>query len=89
MGAARSYPPRYPDGKKIRLYRAIGDRVREMAKRQDLTLAELARRIGMSSDALRHISEGMSCPAHVLVAIAEELDCTVDDLIPVLTEDAP
>ena len=78
---------RHVDGKKIQLYAAVGTRLREMRDAEGYTLAELSDRSGIAKTQLSKIEEGATaCPLHVLVALAEVYDATLDDLVPVLTD---
>ena len=77
---------RHVDGKKIQLYAAVGVRLREVRDEQGYTLAELAERTGIAKTRLSKIEEGATaCPLHILVALADVYDTTLDDLVPVLT----
>lgn len=76
----------HPDGAKIRLYAAIGQRIRELAEENDVSIAELARAIGTTPSTLNHCVEGSSIPVHMLVAVAEHFDVSLDNLVPCLTE---
>lgn len=80
-----------PDGKKIKLYTAIGQRIREVAAEHNMTVTQLAHKVGSTPSSMNHIcSNGYPCPVHLLVSIAELFDCTLDHLVPCLTgkEDA-
>ncbi len=78
--------PRYPDGKKIRLYAAVGVRLAAFREGANMTLTVLAQRTGLSKSQLSKIEDGQACPLHVLVALADAYDVTLDELVPVLTE---
>jgi transcriptional regulator with XRE-family HTH domain len=74
------------DGNRIRLYAAIGETVRAKRVGGKFTLEALSRATKISKSQLAKVEEGLtSCPAHVLVALADAFDCTLDDLVPVLT----
>lgn len=62
---------------------AIGERVQRFREDAGLTRLQLARAAGLGVESLRSIESGMGCPAAVLVILAEELDCTLDELVPV------
>lgn len=77
------------DGNRIRLYAAIGEAVRAKRVGGKFTLEALSRATGLGKSQLSKVEEGVtSCPAHVLVAIANAFDCTLDDLVPVLADEA-
>ena len=77
------------DGDRIRLYAAIGEAVRAKRVGGKFTLEALSRATKISRSQLAKVEEGVtSCPAHVLVAIADAFDCTIDELVPVLTDEA-
>ena len=61
---------------------AIGSRLRANRTMRDLTLRELARRIGVSPSLISQIETGRSQPSvGTLYAIATELEVSVDDLL--------
>ncbi len=76
----------FPDGKKIRLYAAVGARIACYREEAGLSQAQLGERIGVSKAQLGKIEDGQGCPLHVLVALADAYDVTLDDLVPVLIE---
>lgn len=74
------------DGNRIRLYASIAETVRAKRVGGKITQEALAKAAGMSKGQYAKLEEGItSCPVHVLVAIAEVLDCSLDELVPVLT----
>lgn len=83
---SKGQPLRHPDAKKVALNAAIGQQVRERRKAAKLTQDALSARIGIRDSTLHHIEDGDGCPVHTLVALADVFDCTLDDLVPVLTE---
>jgi len=61
---------------------AIGSRLRANRTMRDLTLRELARRVGVSPSLISQIETGRSQPSvGTLYAIATELEVSVDDLL--------
>jgi transcriptional regulator with XRE-family HTH domain len=77
------------DGNRIRLYSAVAESIRAKRLAGKLTQEKLASIIGVSKGQLAKIEEGgTSCPLHVVVALADAFDCTLDDLVPVLTDEA-
>lgn len=63
-------------------YRALGQRVAERRKAQDLTQQQLAERLGVSQQTLAHYEVGrLRIAAAMLPALAKELDVTVEDLL--------
>jgi transcriptional regulator with XRE-family HTH domain len=80
---------RYSDGNKIRLYTAIGETIRKRREEAGASRTKLAARIGVSDAMLDRIEEGITpCPIHVLVRLADAFDCSLDSLVPVLTDEA-
>jgi len=78
---------RHVDAKKIQLYAAVGMRLRAMRDAEGYTLVELSELCGVAKTQLSKIEEGATaCPLHVLVALAEVYDATLDDMVPVLTD---
>lgn len=75
---------RYPDGKKIALYAAIGKRVHERRKSSGLSLRALAERIGATDSSIDKLEKGETPSLWLLTRLAEEFDCSLDDLVPVL-----
>jgi DNA-binding Xre family transcriptional regulator len=70
------------------LYDAIGRRIKETREAQGLNRAELSRRTGVDCSTIERVEEGgMPIAVHALVAIAEELDVTLDDLVPIDPEE--
>lgn len=80
------YAPRYADGKKIALYAAIGRECRARRERAGIGLRSLADRIGVSHGTICKLEDGTTVPVALLVALAEEWDCTLDDLVPVTAD---
>lgn len=63
-------------------YEALGKKVKEERKRQRLTQEQLAERISVSIKHIGSIERAESIPSiQVLVALANELDVTVDYLL--------
>ena len=61
---------------------AIGSRLRANRTMRNLTLRELARRVGVSPSLISQIETGRSQPSvGTLYAIATELEVSVDDLL--------
>ncbi len=60
----------------------LGSRIRKARERADISQAELARRIGISKNAMNAIEAGDSDPrASRIVAIAQELGVSTDALL--------
>ncbi len=67
----------------------LGERIRHAREQGQLSQAELARRIGISKNAMNTIEGGESDPrVSRIVAIARELDVSADYLLG-LTDDPP
>lgn len=80
---------KYPDGNRIRLYASVAAALRARRDEEGFTLRELEAEIGVSHSTLAKIEEGTTaCPLHVLVALADIYDCTLDDLVPVIADEA-
>lgn len=77
-----------PDGNKIRLYSAVGARLAHLRDVANLTLTQLEKKSGICKSQLSKIEEGGACPLHVLVALADVYDVTLDEMVPVLTDEA-
>lgn len=64
----------------------LGERVRTARERERMLQGELARAAGVSKKVMSQIELGTATPnAYVLARIAETLDCTIDDLVPLTT----
>lgn len=85
MSAPGRVAPRYGDGKKIALYAAIGNACRARRESAGVGLRALADRIGVSHGTMGKLEDGTTVPVALLVALAEEWDCTLDELVPVVT----
>ena len=60
----------------------LGTRIRKARERADISQAELARRIGISKNAMNAIEAGATDPrASRIVAIAQELGVSTDALL--------
>lgn len=71
----------------MRLYRAVGKQISLRRAEWEYSRAALEALAGMRSGSLAHIEAGdTACPLHTLAQLAEVFDCTLDDLVPVLTE---
>ena len=76
------------DGKRLRLYDAVGRALHQRRNGAGLSVATFAKTLGISADYLSKIEGGeTACPLHVLVDIAHELDVSLDSLVPVLTDE--
>ena len=62
---------------------AVGAHIRQARLRYGMSQAELARRIGISKTAMNDLEQGKTRDPHLsyIVAIAEELHLSIDDLI--------
>ena len=78
-----------PDGNKIRLQVAIGAEVQRYRSEVGISRQRLADAIGVSDSTLSKIEDGQQAPSvFVLQKIAHELDASLDDLVPVLINEA-
>lgn len=77
---------KHPDGKRIRLYGAVARCLQGKREAAGLTLQALAERTGVTKAMLSKIEDGQACPLHVLVTLADVYDCSLDELVPVLTD---
>ena len=63
-------------------YLTVGESIRAAREAAGLTKVDLARVARLPVSAIRNAESGESCQLHVLALIAEALDCTLDDLVP-------
>ena len=72
-----------------RLYQRVGDAIKGQRLGASLTRQELGERIGTTPARLQSIETGaVQCPLHLLVALADEFDTTLDALVPVVLDEA-
>jgi transcriptional regulator with XRE-family HTH domain len=85
MNSVRNMQPCvHPDGKKLRLTKAIGDSIRHHALIRNETLARAAEVAGVSASVMSRICRGEMAPTvHVLAALAEHYDVLIDELVPI------
>ncbi len=70
------------------LHEQVGKAILSARTRENIGQGELASRVGLSSSHMYKIEQGITaCPLHVLVSIADELDTTLDALVPVMVDD--
>ena len=70
------------------LYVAVGASIARERREDGVTQTELARRLGMKQAHLKKIEDGeTACPLHVLVSVADVLDRSLDELVPVTLEE--
>ena len=68
-----------------RLNMKVGATIKLTREAADLTVEQLSRALSVSEQYMYTIERGdTACPLWALYRIAEELDCTLDDLCPVL-----
>lgn len=66
------------------MYVRVGEAIQRARREECLSGADLARRVGITPTHMQKIETGeTACALHVLVAIADELDLTLDELVPV------
>lgn len=66
----------------------VGRCVREYRVGAAMSQASLADHIGISASMLMHVETGViPCPLFVARNIAEVVDCTLDDLVPVTIDE--
>ena len=62
-------------------YNGLGRRIRERRRELGLTQLEFADRVGISSQHLSNVENGRTkLSMHLMVAIATEMNCSIDDL---------
>ena len=67
---------------KDRFHKLVGDRVWHVREEAGISQSALAREIGASQSTINNIETGQSCSLFVLALVAEALDVTLDELIP-------
>jgi transcriptional regulator with XRE-family HTH domain len=74
---------RFPDGKRIRLYATVGRTLQSFRIEAGLSLSALSAKSGVHASQLSKVESGEACPLHVLIALADVYDTTLDALVPV------
>ena len=70
------------------LYVRVGEAIRRARHAECLTVTELSKRIGITLAHLQKIEMGeTACSLHVLVSLADEMDLSLDELVPVAIEE--
>jgi len=70
------------------LYEDVGRCIRQARNAAGLSLSEMSKRLGCTPTHLQRVElADTACALHLLVAIADELDTTLDDLCPVQMTD--
>ena len=70
------------------LYVNVGLAIKSARMADGVGQGELARKIGMKQAHLKKIEDAESaCPLHVLVAVADVLDRSLDELVPVTIDE--
>ena len=83
FGTSRRY-----DRARLRFYEAVGEQLRTRREATGKTRAATALLVGLTTTHLERIEAGLSdCPLHIVARLAEEWDCTIDDLAPVLVDE--
>lgn len=66
------------------LYVRVGEAIYKARHNECLTRRELGKRVGVTEGHLQNVEEGVTpCSLHLLVAVADELDLSLDELVPV------
>lgn len=66
---------------------AIGQQLKNRRRAANITHRDFAAMVGLPEKTLYNIELGhVACPVHALIAAAEVLDVTLDDLVPVITD---
>jgi transcriptional regulator with XRE-family HTH domain len=68
--------------KQRKLLMTIGEKVRKMREARSWSVPQLAKSIGVSPRAIYAAEEGRTCSVLLFVLLAEALDVTLDDLVP-------
>ncbi len=70
------------------LYTRVGVAIRRLRREACLTAREFARRVGVTETHVERVEDGTTpCSLHLLVAIADEFDTTLDELVPVAIDE--
>ena len=68
----------------------IGERIKEMRLKRGLSQGELARRAGLTQGFIWQVEAGRKEPGkRALIALARALSVSLDELLPVVNEEAP
>ena len=70
------------------MYIRVGEAIRAARREECISSADLADRIGCSATHMQKIETAETpCSLHMLVRIAEELDLSLDELVPVAIDE--
>ena len=76
--------------KQTKVVRTIGDAIKDMRVLSELTQAELAKRVGLSTITIRQYESGVREPRFsTLQQLAKAMNCNVVDILPSPNENAP
>ena len=76
--------------KQTKVVRTIGDAIKDMRVFSELTQAELAKRVGLSTITIRQYESGVREPRFsTLQQLAKAMNCNVVDILPSPNENAP
>ena len=67
---------------KDRFYQAVGERIREVREEQNLSRAQVALDAKLSESTIDHAEKGLTISLLALTKMAEALDVTLDELVP-------
>ena len=78
----------HADAFKVQLNSDVGRAIREQREAAGFTQVELAGMARTTGANLGRIEAGdIPCPIHILVGVAEAVDCSIDELVPVTVFD--
>lgn len=71
------------DAHKDHFHLTVGREIRKRREAEGFTTLDLARLVGVNHNVINHAEQGVNVSLFVLARMAEEFDCTLDDLVPV------
>lgn len=75
---------KHSDINRLVMYANVGEQIKLRREASGLNLEQLAAIVKTNSGTLLRIEKGdQAIPLHLLVSLAHEFDCTLDDLVPV------
>jgi transcriptional regulator with XRE-family HTH domain len=80
---------RHPDAKKIRFAQLVGSTLRAKRQEAGISVRVAAAHTGQSPGTLTKVEDGQqTCTLFALAALAELYDCSLDELCPVMVDEA-
>lgn len=67
---------------KDRFYVVVGEAIRAARMHAGMSISMLSKACGLNQNTLGHIEDGSTCSLFIIAKVAEALDMTIDELVP-------